>query len=358
MFDHADAVRADEPHAVAARQVAQLGLSADVAHLPEPGAQHHDARHALCRALAHDVDHGGGGNGDDRQVDGAGDVEHGRVRLHAGDLLGARVDRVHRAGEPAGQQVAEHLVPDRVRVPAGADHRDRPRREDAGHRCRLGVVLSLLDRGPRPIGGFDQQLDVHDAVLDRGSVPRSRRPGTRRASGGCGQRLGDEPGDPALAGGGRQVLEQDGADPAALLFVADDERHLGRVGTRARGRSGRRRRAGRRARRPAPHGLSWSTWVNRSTSSGLSVGFGEKNRRNTVSSDRPAWNATRRSASSGPSGRTWTVPPSARITSHSQCAGAAPRTGRSTARESRGTLRSSRCTEDGSRSRSRAYLVA
>ena len=46
------------------------------------------------------------------------------------------------------------------------------------------------------------------------------------------QRLGDEPRDPALAGGGRQVLEQHGADSPTLLFVAHDERHLGRIGTR------------------------------------------------------------------------------------------------------------------------------
>ena len=48
----------------------------------------------------------------------------------------------------------------------------------------------------------------------------------------AGERLGDEPGDPALSGGGRQVLEQGGADPSTLVFVADDERHLGRVGAR------------------------------------------------------------------------------------------------------------------------------
>ena len=185
--DHTEAVGADEPHAVAAGHVAQLGLSADVAHLAEPGAQHHDARHALRRALAHDVDHGGGGDGDDRQVDGAGDVEHGRIRLHAGDLLGAGVDRIHRPGEPAGQQVAECLVPDRVRVAAGADHRHRPRSEHAGHRCCLGPVLSRLDRGARPVGGFDQQLDVHDAAFDAGPFREPGSRGTRRASGGCGR---------------------------------------------------------------------------------------------------------------------------------------------------------------------------
>ena len=125
-------------------------------------------------------------------------------------------------------------MPDRVRVPAGADHRHRPRSEHAGHRCCLGPVLALLDRGPRPVGGFDQQLDVHDAALDAGPFREPGGPEHAEHLAVVGERLGDEPGDPALSGGGRQVLEQDGADPPTLVFVADDERHLGRVGAGAR----------------------------------------------------------------------------------------------------------------------------
>ena len=45
----------------------------------------------------------GGRDGNDRQVDGARDVEHGRIRLDAGDLFGAGIDRIHRPGEPTGQ---------------------------------------------------------------------------------------------------------------------------------------------------------------------------------------------------------------------------------------------------------------
>ena len=49
----------------------------------------------------------------------------------------------------------------------------------------------------------------------------------------CGvlaEHLGGEPADAALLGGRGQVLEQDRAEPAALLGVLDDERDLGRVG--------------------------------------------------------------------------------------------------------------------------------
>ena len=51
----------------------QLGLGAVLADLCEAARdQDHDSRDTLRRALAHDVDHGGGGDGDDREVDGAG----------------------------------------------------------------------------------------------------------------------------------------------------------------------------------------------------------------------------------------------------------------------------------------------
>ena len=176
VFDDTEAVRADEPHAVAAGEVAQFGLRADLAHLAEPGAQHHDSRHTLRRALAHDLDHGERGDGDDRQVDGARDVEHGRIRLHAGDLLGAGIDRIHRPGEPTGEQVAEHLVPDGVRVPAGADDRDRPRSEQAGHRCCLGPMLSRPRRQPAPGRWVRSAARRARRRPRRGSVPRTRRP--------------------------------------------------------------------------------------------------------------------------------------------------------------------------------------
>lgn len=90
-------------------------------------------------------------------------------------------------------------------------------------------MLSLLDRRSGPVGGFDQQLDMHHATLDAGPFREPGGPEHAQHPPVVRHRLGDKAGDAALAGGSRQVLEQDGADPPTLLFVADNERHLGRV---------------------------------------------------------------------------------------------------------------------------------
>ena len=78
-----------------------------------------------------------------------------------------------------------------------------------------------------------------------------------------------------------------------------------------------------------PHGLGSALLprqsrrpVQRVSSVGSQRRRGGKKRRYTVSLDSAAWNAMRRSSSLGPSGRTWTVRPSARIASDFQCVGA------------------------------------
>jgi hypothetical protein len=90
-------------------------------------------------------------------------------------------------------------------------------------------VLSFLDRRSGPVGGLDQHLDVHQVALDAGPLRESGGPEDAEHPIVVSRGLRDEAGDAALPGGGRQVLEQDGADSPTLLLVADDERHLGRV---------------------------------------------------------------------------------------------------------------------------------
>ena len=123
---------------------------------------------------------------------------------------------------------------------------------------RLGAVLAGVGDGQRVLGGLEVEGQPDDAVVERlvddvagvGEDPQHLPVGR--------QHVGDEPRDAALAGGGGDVLEEDRAEPPALVRVLDVERDLGLVRRRcarsAPPRSSRRRpsrsaRPGRGGRR-------------------------------------------------------------------------------------------------------------
>ncbi len=85
---------------------------------------------------------------------------------HAGDRRRARVDRVDRARELAREQVAQDLVADRAWPPAGADDRDRRRREDPRHRPRLGLVLARASHGDRLRRRVDRERHLHGPAVE------------------------------------------------------------------------------------------------------------------------------------------------------------------------------------------------
>ena len=144
---HAETVRSDDAHAVAARQRDELalGLFALGTGLGEPGRDDQHAPNALLRALPRDAGNVGRRHDDDREVDGVRHLEHARVRAHAGDGNRRRVYRVDRALEPVLEQVAKQLVTDPSRAAAGSDHRDRAGREQPSDRRRLRVALARLN---------------------------------------------------------------------------------------------------------------------------------------------------------------------------------------------------------------------
>ena len=145
-------------------------------------------------------------------------------------VAGVRVHRVDRSGEVAGEQVAEHLVADRPRPAARADHRDRAGREQPADRPGLRDLLPLVLHRLRRLGRIDRERDVHDAVGEltgdlvagvaehtehaRGCPAASRRR-TCRCRGVRGDR--------------GEVLEHDRGEPASLLVVLHGERDLGLV---------------------------------------------------------------------------------------------------------------------------------
>ena len=89
---------------------------------------------------------GGVGHRQHHQVDRPGDVGQGRVAGEPGNLPVPGVDQVDRPPVPAGEELADQLVPERPGPGARPDHGERPRLEQggearAGHRRRLAARL-------------------------------------------------------------------------------------------------------------------------------------------------------------------------------------------------------------------------
>ena len=113
--------------------------------------------------------------------------------------------------------------------------------KNALDRGRLGAVLAACHHPDRGVGRLDRELEADHAVLEAADQPVAGVAEGLDHPVVVGEHLGDEPLDAALAAGLGEVLEQELADPAALLGVLDQERDLGDLGRR-RARVGRRRR--------------------------------------------------------------------------------------------------------------------
>ena len=117
-------------------------------------------------------------------------------------------------------------LPDRVRLPAGADHRDRAREEQPLDGAGLRMVFPRRHHLLGGLGRREFEGEPDDAVLEPLLGLVSRLPEHLAHPAVLRQDVGDEPPDAAFAGRGGDVLEQHGADAAALLGVLDEEGHL------------------------------------------------------------------------------------------------------------------------------------
>jgi hypothetical protein len=121
---HAEAGRSDHSHAVAAADAQQLRAG----RAAESRRHHYQRLDPPFPAFFGDTDHGRRRCGDDRQVDVLGQSGRRRDAGNAVQFGHGWVDRVHRAGEAAGHDVAQDGPPDGAGPPAGADDRHRGRR--------------------------------------------------------------------------------------------------------------------------------------------------------------------------------------------------------------------------------------
>ena len=136
--EQSHAVGPDEPHPGGAGVAAQFVLQgpALAADLGEPGGNHADRPDPQPAGLVDDPGHQRRGHRHQRQVRRLGARGQVRVGGHPLDDLVAGIDRVHRPGEPAGEQVGQQQGADAGGLVAGPHQGDRRRAEER------------LDRGP------------------------------------------------------------------------------------------------------------------------------------------------------------------------------------------------------------------
>lgn len=234
--DDAEGVGADDPHPVRAGLADQgaLALAALGALFGVAGGDHHEALDAVLAALGDRLGHPFGGDGDDGEVDGLGDVAHRAVGADALDGVAgvgeALVDGVDRAGEPGLPDVPQDAAADPAEGAAHPDHGDRAGGQQPLDRAGLGALFAGVLHGERAVGGLQAELQTDDAVLEAALLLVARVGEDLDHLGVGGEHLGGEAPDAALTGDRRDVLQQGGGDTPALVRVLDEEGHLGLVG--------------------------------------------------------------------------------------------------------------------------------
>ena len=228
---HAEAVRADQPHAVPTARRQQVRAGGGV----EPGRDHHQGPHAALAALLRDVQDRRGRDRDHGQVSRLGQVEHRGQAVLAADLPGAGVDHVEPTGVPGGADVVQDRPAHRAPVPAGADHHDRFGGEHVPQAGRVGAAFPLGHGVQVAVQGGSVALTrqgkghLHHPVL---VVTLDRQAGVGEHlehRGVLGQGLRGERGDLVSPGERDQVLEQQGGDAAVVHVIGHRERDLGRI---------------------------------------------------------------------------------------------------------------------------------
>ena len=229
---HPEAGRPDHPHAVAAADAQQLRAGRAV----ESRREHHQRLDPALPAFFGDTDYGRRRRSNDRQVDCPGQSGRRRDAGNAVQLGHGRVDRVDGAGEAAGHDAVQDGPPDRAGPPAGADDRDRGRRQhmpQAGHVGRplpLGHRLTVGAEGDVLLAGRQREGEVVHAVV-QGAVRLQPGVGEHPQHGRVlAQRLRGEGAQAAAPGQRDQVLHQQHADAAVVHVIGDRKGDLGRPG--------------------------------------------------------------------------------------------------------------------------------
>ena len=224
-----------------AREVEHGALedSAFGAHLPEAGRDHDRGRDPGRCHVAQGVEDVHGRHRDDGQVDPFGKVGEPRTRDDPGHDVTARVDHVQCAGIPAGHDGAHDCGTDAGAVASYAGHGDASGVEQGCQRLGLGVALAGISRSNGALRGRDAQFDTDGPGLDLACDLEAGSEKDAEHGAVLGEYLRDEAPDPKVAAGGGEMLQEEAAEPSAVLFLIDQESDLGRVDRDRLGRAER-----------------------------------------------------------------------------------------------------------------------
>src|SRR5262249_40321745 len=226
---HPHAVRADQAHAGGADEIleAPLPYAAVLRYLGESGGDHHDAPYAGGGAVADGLFHHRCRNGNHGEVDGSPDGADARETWQALDVRGLRVDGIDGAGKAVLPEVRHQRRTDRSRAARGADDGHGTRAEQGADALRRRGAFALQAHFEKllGLGGADAEVDDtgftaapdHEAAL-RKDLEHAIV---------LAEHVRLELGDAGSVGDQRQMLQQHGADAAALMRVRDREGDLG-----------------------------------------------------------------------------------------------------------------------------------
>ena len=224
--DDALRVRPDQPHAVRATERQEVAAGGRLAASGQPRRHHHGRAHARGAGVGHHVRHLVGRHDHDDEVDGVRHRGDRGVRRHAVHRVGLGVHDAEPAGVPARPDRVEDGPAQPAAVTTYADHGDARGRQQRPQRAGLRAPLA-------PVGGVERRGRHVGAQLDGdlavGGPPRDREPGPAEHAQHAvvvTQHLGLEAGQPVRATQGGEVLEQQDAEPAAVVLVGHQERDL------------------------------------------------------------------------------------------------------------------------------------
>ena len=217
----AEAVRADQPHAVAAADGQQIGALRCV----ESRGDDDQRLDAAPPAFVGDRRHGHRGHGDDREVDRLGeraDRRHAPDRFHVGRV---RINRVDPALVTSGDDVVQDGAADRAHPAAGADHGHRTGLEHVPQARHVGAALPVRrrvqERVPARIGVIARQVagELDDASVQLAPGAQPGVPEDPLHLGVLRQDGGGKGGDAPEARVRHEVLEQQGSDAPVVHVV-------------------------------------------------------------------------------------------------------------------------------------------
>jgi hypothetical protein len=228
-----EAVRADQAGPVPPDEREQPVLELDplASDLREAGRDDAEGPRSLPKRCLAPVEDATGRKAHDGEVDLAGDLVDRPIALDPCDRGTVAVHRVGLASKATRDDVAKEHAADRPGSRGSTQHGHARGLEERAQRGDNGGVVPLVDARPIGLRRGDGELELERPELVGAGDVEARLREHAEHCGVLGQDCCDEALDPVAGGVPRELLQEAGADSAALEVVCDREGHLrcGRV---------------------------------------------------------------------------------------------------------------------------------